>query len=369
MIKCVAIYPHQIDETYIEKVNETISLAFKHEFNEIFTTIHLPEYSLDQQLSCLEIIAEQTKKYDMDLVVDIGGKYINELLDDDNKINKIKQYNIDYIRLDYGYDINQVKSLYMLLNIKGFVINASMYDRNKLAKIIESFKQIDNNIKIRACHNFYVRKESGLDDVFASRQDSYFEEYDIPVYYFIPTHSNPRGPIYEGLCTIERHRYMSIKDIIVDLYKKHNLKAFIMADEWLSENEFNEIETITNKLENKDNNIQVEFFDGVSEQEKEIVLGKHIFRYDSPSECLRSLSSRQMAEFASSIEKNNTIPRKTGYITIDNELYKRYSGEMQVILKDMDEDERINVVGRIVNEDDLYKLLHYKDNVEYNFIV
>lgn len=368
MIKCVAIYPHHIDDTYKDKVSETVSLAFKHGFNEIFTTLHLPEYSLDEQFSCFEIIAEETRKYNLDLMVDIGGNFIKQLLNDEDKLNKIKESKLDFIRLDYGYNLEQVKKLYNLLKVRGFVINASMYTKKQIDETIVAFKDIDPNIEIRAFHNFYVRKESGLDDLFATKQDSYFEEYNIPIYYCIPTHSNPRGPVFEGLCTIEKHRYLPLKDIITDLVVNHDLKAFLMADEWLNEEEFNEVETVLNKLENKDNKILVEFFETASNSEKDIVLGKHIFRYDSPLSNIRSRSSRQMAEFASSIDPSNTIERKAGYITVDNSLYKRYSGEMQVILKDMDKDERVNVVAKLVNNDDVYKLLQFKNNKEFIFI-
>lgn len=367
MIKCVALYPHEINEEYKKKVSETIALAFKYGFNEIFTTLHLPEYSFIQQFNCFEIIASEAKKYNLELTVDLGGSFINDVLNDEEIINKIKKYNLDFIRLDYGYDMKQVKELYEALNIQGFVINASTYSKQEVNKIISNFKSIDENIKIRACHNYYIRKESGLDEAFASRQDSFFEEYDIPVYYCIPTKSCPRGPLHLGLCTIEKHRDMKLEDIFIDLLANHNLNAFMMADEWLKEEEFIKVETILNSYADNDKKIMIEFFDGTSDKEKNIVLGKHMFRYDSPLSNIRSQSSRQMAEFATKIIENNTIERKKGYITIDNRLYKRYSGEMQVIIHDLDADERVNVVAKLVNENDIYKLLNYKLGYEYTF--
>ena len=37
MYKCVAIYPHEINKEYLLKVNNTIDMAFKYGFNEVFT--------------------------------------------------------------------------------------------------------------------------------------------------------------------------------------------------------------------------------------------------------------------------------------------------------------------------------------------
>ena len=62
------------------------------------------------------------------------------------------------------------------------------------------------------------------------------------------------------------------------------------------------------------------------------------------------------------------VSRKKGDITIDNINNKRYSGEMQVVFKDLKEDERINIVGRVVRQEDLIKLLRFKEGITYNFI-
>ena len=50
----------------------------------------------------------------------------------------------------------------------------------------------------------------------------------------------------------------------------------------------------------------------------------------------------------------HTIARKKGSITIDNELYGRYAGEMQIATHDLPVDEKVNVVGMVVEEDFLY---------------
>lgn len=371
MYKCVAIYPHEIDKEYINSINKTIDLAYNYDFNEVFTTIHLPEYSLSLQIETLEIIAKKAKEKNLTITVDIGGNYIKEVLNNKTYINTLRDLNIDFIRLDYGFDFEQIKDLYQMLNTRGFVINASIYNEEEIDEIVKKFKEINEKLEIRACHNYYLRNESGIDDIFAYKQDTYFKKYHIPVYYCIPTHSNPRGPLYLGLCTIEKHRDMKLQEIIVDLYLNHDLEAFMMADEWLSENEFKEIERILNFLQkplNKEEKISVEFLDNTNNKEKDIVLGKHQFRYDSPFTLLRSQSSRQMAEFASEIKPMNIINRKIGDITIDNINNKRYSGEMQVSLREDKEDERINVVGRVVKEEDLIKLLRFKEGITYNFI-
>lgn len=371
MIKCVAIYPNKVNKTYISKVCSTLSLASKYGYNEVFTSIHLPEYPLKDQLESLKIISEERKKYGLELTVDIGGAYFKNILSNELIISLLKQQEIDFIRLDYGYSYEDVLTLHKKLNIKGFVINASIFNKQQLEKQIELLKKVDNNIAIRACHNFYVREESGLDETFALKQDSYLKEYNIPIYYCIPSHTHPRAPLYCGLCTLEKHRYMRLEDVICDLYLNYDLSAFMLADEWFSENEFETIDYTLNALTKKLNpveDIKVHVFDTTTSEEEKIILKDHEFRFDSPFYQLRSLSSRQMAEFSKEIKPNNTIMRKKASITIDNLLNKRYSGELQVILNDLQDKSSCNVVGEVINDEDLIKLMRFKEGVKYRFI-
>ena len=59
MIKCLAIYPNKLDKEYVDKVNSTLELANKYSYNEVFTTIHLPELSLKTQLKALKYISKE----------------------------------------------------------------------------------------------------------------------------------------------------------------------------------------------------------------------------------------------------------------------------------------------------------------------
>lgn len=370
MIKCVAIYPNHITEEYIGKVKESVGRAFLHHFDEIFTTIHLPEYTLEQQMECFKIIAGEAKKHSMEVTVDIGGAYITEILSDEKKLACLKEIPLDFIRLDYGYDEEQVKVLYEQLNIRGFVLNASIYSQKEVDENMSFFQTIDDNIEIRACHNFYIREATGIDGEYALRQDSYLKKYKVPIYYCVPSYSNPRGPLHLGLCTLEKHRNKSIRNVLADLYLNYNLTAFMMADEWLSESEYQEVEETMNILMSeleKEVVIDIQFYENVCEEEKKIVLKDHAFRNDSPEQFLRSQSSRQMAEFGCVIEKNHTIKREEGMITIDNKLNKRYSGELQVITKEACQDDNVNVVAKLVHQADLLKLKRFREGISYRF--
>ena len=50
-----------------------------------------------------------------------------------------------------------------------------------------------------------------------------------------------------------------------------------------------------------------------------------------------------------SIASENTISRPRGAITIDNESYHRYQGELQILKKPLPPDRRVNVIALLDN--------------------
>ena len=364
MIKSVAIYPEVISDKYLKQIKEYISLLDSYNYNEIFTTVHLPELSFEIQLECLKKIITEAQDSKLDIVTDVGGKYVKDLINSDIQ-------GIDYIRLDCNFELSEVRELYSKLHLKGFIINASTYNEKEFTEFLKELKNIDEKMEIRCCHNFYVKEESGLDDIFAIKEDMMIKKHNLPVYYCIPSHNNPRGPLYLGLCTLEKHRHMTLDDIVADLYLNYEADGYLLSDMWFSKEELDLIDKTLNSLNVKLTNpvfIDIRLDEDITEAEKDIVLKEHVFRHDSPYNLLRSSSSRRMAEFANELPKRNTVKRKRGAITIDNILNRRYSGELSIVLDERGTDDRVNVVG-YVDEKDIVKLRRYKEGYRYQFIV
>lgn len=365
MIRCISVYPNKTESCNENKLREYLTLAKKYHIDEVFTSIHLPELTLAEQIGFLSNVSNCARELNLKLIADIGGGFIKEALKDEGIMKQLQDFEIAYLRLDYGYSFEQLKELYERLNLKGFVINASMVSEEELTRHLDFFYELDSQISIRACHNFYVREESGLDPDFVLQQSAYFEKRGILVYYCAPCYDHPRGPLHLGLPTLEMHRWQPLDWILLDLSYTYHAKAVLLADEWMSEESLKALDQV---LSEKEVDIEVIFDGKVTEEEKEIVLGCHSFRYDSNSSFLRSRSSREMAEFASMIPSKNCVGRHVGDITVDNENYLRYSGEMQVVLRDAKADSRVNVVAHLKNREDIKKLSFFREGIVYRFI-
>jgi hypothetical protein len=370
MYKAAAVYPHTLCGSYIRKVEQAVKSAYEHGFTEIFTSVHLPEYPFEDQLEAFALIAREADKYGLEMTVDLGGPYIRKVLEDGSLKEKMKQIRFDFIRLDYGFEGNEAEELYRLFDLKGFVLNASIYSEDEIRSLVSALRKTDENMELRACHNFYVLKDTGLDEAFAMRQQMVFEGCGIPVYYCFSGTDSLRGPLHEGLVTIERHRNMRTAEVLAELMGTFEPEGLLMSDEWASDEDYEEINAVLAVFETEMHTpvtIPVRIDSSCREEEKRILLGRHVFRCDSPSKLLRSAASRQMAETAEKIDPGNMTERKRGDVTVVNTGGLRYSGELQVCMCGMPADERFNVIAHVIREEDLLKLACFRKGIEYVF--
>lgn len=361
----VSIYPSTEWEKSINNWEGYLDTAKNYGFKEVFTSMHLPELTLNCQLECLLQLAKVAEERQMKLTADIGGGIISSLLEKETLCKQVAKLGLSFLRLDYGYDLKQLHSIVEKLNIHGFVLNASILSGEEVERTVEYLRSIPGVIEIRACHNFYPRRETGITMEFMQSQYRYFQRYSIPVYACIPSLTNPRGPLYEGLPTVERHRYQSAGKVAMELFNSQCCDGLLISDEYISEDEFKQIKDV---ICYEPISLKISVDEEITDIEKEVLLGGiHHIRYDSNNLVLRSQSSRQMAEFACKIPKRKAQKRFPLYITIDNESYGRYSGELQIVLAELPEDDRVNVVGYI-DKDESWKLQYYKHGYAYRFI-
>lgn len=304
---------------------------FNKDVDFYFTSFHIAEEFNDEYKSKAHELLKCLKETKKKIIVDISPRGIQQL-GYSSLFDFIEKTNIDGIRFDFGYSEEEILQVSQKCLI---AINASTTTKQSLEKL----KDIPHLIAI---HNFYPRPETGLDVEYFKKQNQMFKEKNIEVYAFISGDEELRGPLYEGLVTLEKHRYLSPYLQYLDM--KDCIDHVIIADPKLSKKQFNFIQTLI-----KENIICVE----ATLNKEYHHLYNQVFtnRIDSPNTLIRMIESRQYATQGDMIEPSNCIKRTKGSITIDNKKYLRYSGEIQITKIDYPENEKINVIGFIHNID------------------
>ncbi|WP_422446648.1 DUF871 domain-containing protein [Thermoanaerobacterium sp. DL9XJH110] len=314
-------------------------------YNLVFTSLHLPEVDYGKTLDGFKEISKTARESGMELIADISPATMRIFGATCMDLKPFSEFGISFLRADYGFSPDELSI--MTRNEYGIniQINASTIAKNLLDTLKESGADFG---RISACHNFYPRPETGLSYRAFVEKTLLCKEYNMTVFAFIPSRKGRRGPIYEGLPTLEMHR-----DIDSEIAAKHLLytgviDGVIFGDAYASERELIQVVSIDPDVIE----LSIELHPGITQQERNIVfLPHHTNRLDAPDCLIRSEESRGYAGIGEKIKPNNTAERKAYSVTIDNEDYKRYSGELQIVLKDLPADKRVNVAGRIPEDE------------------
>lgn len=235
------------------------------------------------------------------------------------------------LRIDYGLSEAEITALARRIPI---VLNASTTTPEAARRIAHGA------VKVMAMHNFYPRPETGLDDSFLRETTQALQAEGLSVLAFVPGDEELRGPLRLGLPTLERHRGLPPSVCFVDLAVNFGIREIFAGDPGVSRRERERIRRFCEE--------------GVVElpvrlEKRTSALYGRVFtnRADSPGWMIRFAEARTYSCFGASVEPESCGERRRGTITMDNSRYGRYSGEVQLLLRDFPADERVNVIGHV----------------------
>lgn len=238
------------------------------------------------------------------------------------------------LRIDYGFSPEEISQMAKKMPI---VLNASTTSPADARKILAQGGEVF------AMHNFYPRPETGLDEDLLLSTTAALQEAGLKVLAFIPGDLQLRGPVFEGLPTLEAHRKSLPSAAFVDLATRFGIHDIFVGDPGLSEKEQQHIARFCQS--------------GVISIPAQLSPGyDHLYgqvftcRIDSPKWLIRFQESRTYSCKGTVTQPENCIPRNRGCITIDNENNGRYTGEIQLIRSNLPADPRVNVIGTVPEE-------------------
>ncbi|MGR3777002.1 DUF871 domain-containing protein [Bacillus paramycoides] len=331
----VSIY---LSKERVEKQEEWLEIAQKNGFSSIFTSLHIPEDDPNTYKELIQILGKQALKYEMELMVDVSPKSLHHLGITYENVEELVGWGITGLRMDYGIAPKEIACVSHKMKV---ALNASTITESFWKELMAENIRVD---RVEAWHNFYPRPETGLAKSFLQKQNKYLHECGIKTMAFIPGDGEKRGPLYEGLPTLEKHRYMRPLEAYLELVQECDVDKVLIGDISGSLESVQEIASASGGI------IPVRYQSFINDSDAlQLIERVHTNRLDPARDVIRSVESREESNVV--LQPVNTILRKRGSITIDNELYGRYAGEMQIVINDLPADKKVNVVGMVVEED------------------
>lgn len=339
----ISVYPNH---TEIDEIVDYIHLAGKYGFKRIFTCLlSVADKNVDDVISEFKIMLKAAKEENMEVIADLDPTIFKNLGASIYDLKVFKDMGLDGIRLDMGFS-GQEEAI-MSFNEYGLKIELNVSNGTRYIDNILSYKANLNNLY--GCHNFYPHRYTGLSLDHFIKCSKQFKELGINVAAFVNSPSAKYGPwpVSEGLCTLEMHR-----ELPIDVQAKHLMATgfvddIIIANSFASEEELK----LLSELNKEKITFKVKFDESARELDRKIVLEEyHYNRGDVSEYMIRSTQSRVKYK-NESFPPINTPNIQRGDILIDSDLYTRYAGELQIALKEMKNEGKTNVIGKIVDEE------------------
>lgn len=309
-------------------------------FKGIFTSIHIPEDDDSKYYAGLQKLGSFAREHQVDLVVDISGSALEKIGISFSDLSPLREVGITGIRIDYGISMELVAQASREIKI---ALNASTISPENL----DALKQYRANFaNMEAWHNYYPRPETGLGKKAFAQQNLRLKEAGFRVMAFVPGDGEKRGPLFEGLPTLEKHRHARPLAAALELLAECQVDKVFIGDPSITDES---MEQFAYLMERGGLLLHASPASDSFEGRSPILTDEHSNRMDAARDVIRSQEARLLKQLP--IAPHNTVERPLGSVTVDNEDYGRYAGELQITLKDLPKDERVNVLGRVRKSD------------------
>ena len=308
-------------------------------FSSVFTSLHIPEEDASLYMERLTKLGQWTREYKMTLIADISGEALEAMgLSLDNP-NSILATGITALRVDFGFSNQEIAEISHTIDV---ALNASTINEEDIQELM-TYKA--NFKRLTAFHNYYPRPETGLEKSVFRKKNQWLHSVGFQVAAFVPGNNQLRGPLYQHLPTLERHRVKHPLASLIELKKDCFVDHVYIGDPSITIFTVEQFEAYE-----KERLIRLRVEINSSSQMTEFILGKHQNRRDPAKDVIRSAEARN--KLTKVVKPNhNHIVRSIGSVTVDNCLYGRYMGETQIVTTQLPIDEKVNVEARIIEED------------------
>ena len=299
----------------------------------VFLSLHIREEYSDTYEQEMIDLCQRLDERGMKIVADIEKETMTRF-NVSSLVQLKEKLHLYGVRIDCGFSVEEIAEAAQQMLV---IVNASTVGADEASLILAHA-----SYPVMAMHNFYPRPETGLDEEYLKESTVHLKALGLQTAAFVPGDLIRRGPLYEGLPTLEAHRNLPPSVGYIDLLDRFWIDTVFVGDPGVSEAEVERMRTFAMEdiieVPCQLNSGYEDYYDRV-----------FTCRIDSPSWLVRAEESRTYAGVSGRKEAPDPDVRKRvrGSITMDNEKYLRYCGEVQLMRKDLPADPKVNVIGHV----------------------
>ncbi|MFD2210926.1 MupG family TIM beta-alpha barrel fold protein [Virgibacillus halophilus] len=327
----------------LQRAAEQLASAIDMGCQDLFTSLHLPEGTTENWTE-MKHLFQIAKRRGIRLCCDVSPSTFRQLEASSANLKPFFELGIFSFRLDYGFSVDEILEISNHPDVT-IVMNASDLTETQFHVLLQKGIQV---AKLTAIHNYYPRPETGMSLTYYREKNRFYKSYGVRTGGFIPSHTTPRGPMKEGLPSIETHRYAPVSVAVAEMVADGLTDIIYFGDPAPANEDWNTAAGVADGTIP----LRVEWAVSPGDEIVQLLRQVHTSRRDYADFVIRSTYSTAYPEPTGvALAPNHTAARPLGTITIDNTNYGRYAGELQITKTDLSSDKRVNVIGRVITED------------------
>ena len=364
----ISLYPDLADG---EKVEKYILTAAESGCKRVFMSLILGDLNFaGAARPDSPVFADATavcKRAGMDVWYDLNEDVIAYFGGLSASLDRVAEMGAHGVRIDSGLSPRELakltrhrSGLMLQLNCAGLRTDRSLAMREADA-IMEAIAAEGDMGRVEACFNFYPRNGTGIAESSVKSACDYLRARGVRVSAFVASLTQPSllHARSRGVPTAEKLRFASP-------YAAARVLGFLGVDDVLFGDGFAsdaELTELCAAVSDEKTRLAVRYRDWVPDETKnrlaDIVFAN---RYDEPAELIRGTASRGIK-----LAPRDTIERRFGDVTLDNDTSAQYAGELQIMLADLPAEAFADVVGRVA--DGYLPLLPYLRDGSREFVL
>lgn len=361
----VSLYPEQ---EKLEEIDRYLEVAAKCGFEVVFTSLFSVPGTPEEVIGYFKNFSAIAHKHGLVISGDCNSEFFDRVGATVEDLAVFHEMGIDVLRMDFSFQ--DERDAILINNKEGIKVEMSTAFRPAVELAIANGADPK---RMTLCHNFYPQRYTAPSLETINAINDYWAGQDMPVAIFISSReegTHGPWPVSDGLPTIEEHRNLPIEAQLKHVIALKNVTEARIGNAYASEAELMAIKEVMDKayihaeapagvpdsmltfLPLGDVTripFKLHMDPGVTDAEREAVFE---FPVHSDMDCqnymLRSRSTRFLArgkEYAPRSCEKKVFTR--GDVLVVNDNCRHYAGEVQIVLKDIENDGQRNYIGSI----------------------